>query len=130
MKCSPSISNFLEGISSLPYSIEFLYLLHCSLKKAFLFLLAILFSGNLHSVGHIFPFYPLPLVSLLLSAICKVSSDNHYAILHFFFLGMILVTASCTMLQTSVHCSSDILSTRSNPSNLFATFTVNHKRLN
>ena len=32
---------------------------------------------------------------------------------------MVLVTASCTMLQTSVHSSSGTLSTRSNPLNLF-----------
>ena len=29
--------------------------------------------------------------------ICKASSDNHFAYLHFFFLGMALITASCTM---------------------------------
>ena len=37
-----------------------------------------------------------PLLSAphLLSAICKAASDNHIAFLHFFFLGMVLVTAS------------------------------------
>ena len=35
------------------------------------------------------------------SAICKASSDNDFAFL--FFFGMVLVTASCTMLFTSVH---------------------------
>ena len=35
------------------------------------------------------------------SAICKASSDNHFAFLHF-FLGMVLVSASCTTLQTSL----------------------------
>ena len=30
---------------------------------------------------------PLPLVSLLFSAICKASTDNHFAYLHLFFLG-------------------------------------------
>ena len=38
-----------------------------------------------------------------------------------FFFGMVLVTASCTMLWTSLHSSSGI---RSNPLNLFITFTV------
>ena len=42
-------------------------------------------------------FFPLPFVSLLFSAICKASSDNRFAFLHFFFLGMVLITASCTM---------------------------------
>ena len=30
------------------------------------------------------------------SAICKASSDSHFAFLHFFFLGMVLITTSCT----------------------------------
>ena len=56
--------------------------------------LSLLFFGTLHSNGHIFS--PLPLASLLFSAICKASSDSHFAFLHFFFLGMVLITASCT----------------------------------
>ena len=44
------------------------------------------------------------------SAMCKASSDNHSAFLHFFFLGMVSVTASCPMSRTSVHCSSGTLS--------------------
>ena len=42
--------------------------------------------------------------------ICKASSDNHFAYLHFFFLGMVLITASCTMSRTSIHSSSGTLS--------------------
>ena len=56
--------------------------LHCSLKKAFLSLL--LSFGTLHSDGYIFP-SSLPFASLLFSAICKASSENHFAVLHFFF---------------------------------------------
>ena len=62
---------------------------------------------------------PLIFTSLLSSAIYKASSDSHFAFLNFFFFGMVLVTASCTMLQTSVCSSSNTLSTRSNPLNLF-----------
>ena len=40
-------------------------------------------------------------VSPLFSAICKGSLD-HFAFLHFFFLGMVLTTASYIMLQTSI----------------------------
>ena len=47
---------------------------------------------------------------LLFSDICKASSDNHFAFLHFFFLGMVLITAFCTMSQTSVHSSSGTVS--------------------
>ena len=68
-------------------------------------------------------FSPLPITSLF-SAICKASSDSHFAFLHFFFLGMVLITDSCTVSQTSVHSSSGTLSIRSNPLNLFVTFSV------
>ena len=46
------------------------------------------------------------------SPICKASSDNHFAFLQFFFLEMVLTTASCTMSQTSFHSSSGTLSIR------------------
>ena len=36
--------------------------------------------------------------------------DNHFAFLYFFFLGMVLITASCTVSRTSVHSSSGTLS--------------------
>ena len=122
MKCSLGISNFLEEISSLSHSIVSLYFLHWSLRKAFLSLLAILWNFTFKWIY--LSFSPLPLASLLFSAICKASSDNHFAFLHFFFLGIVLVTTSCTMLQTSVHSSSGTLSTRSNLLNLFVTPTV------
>ena len=48
-------------------------------------LLAILWNSAFRWV-HL-SFSPLPLASLLFSAICKASSDNHFAFLHFFFLG-------------------------------------------
>ena len=38
------------------------------------------------------------------------SSDNHFAFLHFLLLGMVLITASSTMSQTSIHFSSGTLS--------------------
>ena len=39
--------------------------------------------------------------SLLFSAICKASSDNHFTFLHFFFLGMVLIIICCAVLQWS-----------------------------
>ena len=33
----------------------------------------------------------LPLASLLVSAICKASSDSHFAFLHFFFLHLLFI---------------------------------------
>ena len=40
------------------------------------------------------------------STTVQASSDNHFAFLCFFFLGIALITASCTVLRVSVHCSS------------------------
>ena len=88
-------------------------ILHWSLRKASLSLLAILWNSTFRGIN--LSFSPLPLASLLYSAICKASSDNHFAFLHIFFLGMVLITASYTMSQTSVHSSSGTLSIRSNP---------------
>ena len=34
---------------------------------------------------------PLLFASLLFTAICKASPDSHFAFLHFFFLGMVLI---------------------------------------
>ena len=59
--------------------------LHCSLRKAFLSLLAILWNSVFRWVY--LSFSPLPLASLLFSAICKASSDSRSAFLHFFSWG-------------------------------------------
>ena len=82
--------------------------LHGSLRKAFLSLLAILWNSAFKCVY--LSFSPLPFTSLLFSAICKAASENHFAFLHFFFLWMVLICASCTMSQTSIHTSSGTLS--------------------
>ena len=108
MKCSPGISNFLEEISSLSHSIVFLISLHWSMRKAFLSLLAILWNSEFKWIYLSFP--PLPLASLLFWAICKALSNIHFAFLRFFSLGMILITASCTMPRTSARSSSGTLS--------------------
>ena len=91
MKYSLGICNFLEEIPSLSLLLFSSLSLHWSLRKAFLSLLP--FFGTLHADGYI-------------SAIFKASSDNHFAFLQFFFLDMVLITASYTVLQTSIHSSS------------------------
>ena len=78
--------------------------LHWSLRKDFLSLLAIVWNSAFRWVY--LSFSPLPFASLLFSTIYKASSDNHFAFLHFFFLGMVLITFSCTMSQIFVHSSS------------------------
>ena len=85
--------------------------LHWSPRKAFLSFHAILWNSAFK--WNYLSFSPLPLASLLFSAICKASSDNHFAFLHFFFFGMVLITASCTVSRTSIHSFSGTLSIRS-----------------
>ena len=59
--------------------------LYWSLRKAFLSLLAI--PWNSAFKWAYLSFSPLPLASLLFSAICKASSYNHFAFFAFLFLG-------------------------------------------
>ena len=108
MKCSLDISNFLEEISSLSYSLVFLYVFALITEEHFL----------------ISPWYSLELyiemgISFLSSfvfgfsfftAICKASPDNHFAFLHFFSMEMVLIPVSCMMSRTSVHSLSGTLS--------------------
>ena len=96
--------------------------LHWLLRKAFLSLLAILWNSAFK--GECLSFSPLLFASLYFTAICKASSDNHFAFLHFFSMGMVLIPVSCTMSWTSVYNSSCSLSIRSSPLNLFLTSTV------
>ena len=125
MKCSLGISNFLEETSSLSNSIVFLYFFALITEEGFLIPLAILWNPAFKQVY--LSFSRLPFTSLLFRAICKASSDNHFAFLHFFFLGMVLITASCTMLRTSVHSSSGTLSIRYNPLNYLSLSQYSHK---
>ena len=69
-------------------------------------------------------FSPLLFASLLFTAICKASPDSHFAFLHLFSMGMVLIPVSCTKSRTSFHSSSGTLSIRSRPLNVFLTSTV------
>ena len=62
---------------------------HWSLRKAFLYLPASLWNCAFKCVY--LSFSPLPLASLLFSAICKASSDNHFAFLHFLYSELFLI---------------------------------------
>ena len=68
MKCSLGISNFLESSLVFFSSVVFLSL-HCSLRKDFLSLLALLLNSAFRWVY--LSFSHLPFASLLFSAICK-----------------------------------------------------------
>ena len=107
-KCSLGVSNFLEEISSFSHSLVFLYFFALITEKPFLPLLAFLWNSALR--WKYLPFSPLPFASLPFSAICKAFWDNHFAFLHFFFLEMVLITASCTISWTSIHSCSGTLS--------------------
>ena len=76
MKCSLGISNFLEEISSLSCSIVFLYFFALITEEGFL--ISPCCSLELCIQIGISFFSPLPFASLLSTAICKASSDNHF----------------------------------------------------
>ena len=82
--------------------------------------LPLLFFGTLHSDGYIFPFLLCLLLLFFSQLFVRLLRQP---CLPFFFLGMILITPSCTMLWTSA-IFSQALSIRSNPLNLFVTSTV------
>ena len=96
--------------------------LHWLLKKTFLSLLAILWNSAFRCLY--LSFSPWLFTSLLFTAIWKASPDSHFAYLHFFSMGMVLIPVSSTMSQTSFHCSSGTPSIRSRALNLFLTSTV------
>ena len=102
----PWYLQYFEEISSLSYSIFSSVSLYCSLKKAFLSLLANLWNSAFCWLY--ISLSPLLFTCLLFSAIYKVSSDNHFVLLHFFFLGVVLVAISLKNLpevqETRVGC--------------------------
>ena len=110
MKCSLGISNFLEEISRLSLSTVFLCSFALITEEGFL--ISPCYSLELCILIGICFLFSFAFASLLFSTICKASSDNHFAFLHFFFFATVLVTASCTALWTSVHISSGTLSIR------------------
>ena len=86
--------------------------LHWSLRKAFLSLLPILWNSAFKWVY--LSFSPFPFAYLLFIAIFKISSDDHFAFLHLFFLGLVFITASCTYheppsIVLQVLCLSDLI---------------------
>ena len=93
MKCSFGISNFLEETSSLSHSVVVLYFFALTTEEGFFSffffeegffksLLAILWNSAFR--WDYLSFSPLLFASLLFTAICKASSDSHFAFLHFF----------------------------------------------
>ena len=79
---------FLKRSLVLPLLLFSSISLHCHWGR--LPYLALLFFETLHSNGNL-SFSPLLFTFLLFTAICKVSSDSHFAFLHFFFLEMVFI---------------------------------------
>ena len=86
MKYSLGISNFLKEISILSHYIVSLYFF--SLFTLEVFLISPCYSLELCiQMGISFSFSPLPLASLLFSALCKASSDKPFCLSAFHFGG-------------------------------------------
>ena len=117
MKCSLSISNFLEEI----FPILLFSLFLCIDHLGRLSYLSLLFFGTLHSNGYIFPF--LLCLSLLFSQLfVRLLQITFFPFCISFSWGWfwslppvqwfctVVFTTSCTMSQTSIHSSSGTLS--------------------
>ena len=113
MKYSLGISSFLEESSSLSQSIVFLYFFALITEEGFLTspcysLERCIQMGISFLFSFVFCFFSF-------FSYLSASSDNHFAFLYLFFLGIVLITASCTMLRTSKPSFSGMLYIRSNP---------------
>ena len=85
MKCFLGISNFGEEFFSLSHSIVFLYFFVLITEEGFLF--SPCYSLELCIQMGISFLSPLLFTSLLFTAICKASSDSHFAFFAFLFRG-------------------------------------------
>ena len=87
MKYFLGISDFLEELSSLSQSVVFLYFPALITEEGFL--ISPYCYLELYIQMYLAFFAPLPFMFLLFSAICKASSDSHFTLLHFFYLGIV-----------------------------------------
>ena len=121
IKISLGIYNFLEEVSGLSHSIVVLYFFALITEEGFLISPCSFWSSAFK--WEYLSFSPLPFTSLLFTAICKASSGNHFAFLHFSFGGDGL--DQCLLYSVMhLHPSFFRHSIRSNPLNPFATSTV------
>ena len=95
-KYSFDTCNFFEEISILSFSTVFLCFFTFFIEEGLL--VSLCYSPELCIQLGIPSLSSLLFTSLLSSSIHKASSDNHFAFFHLFFFGMLLVTASCTIL--------------------------------
>ena len=88
MKCFLGISNFLKEISSLSYSIVFLYFFALIPEEGFL--ISLRYSLELCIQMGVSFLFSFAFCFSSFHSYCKVSSDSHFTFLHLFFLGMVL----------------------------------------
>ena len=108
MKCFFGISDFLEEIPSLSHSVVFLYFFALISEEGFLISSCFLWNSAFRCLY--LSISPLLFTCLLFTAICKASLDSHFAFLHFFSMGIVLIPVSCLMSRTSFLSSSGTLS--------------------
>ena len=125
MKYSLGISNFLEEISSLSHSVVLLYLFALTTEEGFLN--SSCYSLELCIRCLYLSFSPLLFTSLLFIAICKASPDSHFAFLHFFSTGMILIPVSCTVSRPPSLVHQALYLSGLDPYNYFSLPLYNHK---
>ena len=120
MKCSLSISDFLQETSRL--SLVFLYFFALITEECFHICLCSSLELCIQmGISFLFSFtFRFPFLGIY-----KASSDNHVAFLYLFFLGRVLITDSCTVSQTSPHSSSDNLKVWIRIQTRFTTAVIN-----
>ena len=107
MRCSLGICNHLDEITNLPMLLFSSISLHCSLKKALFFLLAIFWNS---AFRWLYLSFILCLPFLFFSQLFVRPPQITILPFSFVFLGDGFDHHLLTMLQTSVHISSDTLS--------------------
>ena len=122
-----AISGLSSGILVVSGTVNLQFLSFCALIAEEGFLISPCYSLELCIQMSIYFLFSFAFHVCSFHSYFKPSSDNHFAFWHFFFLDMVLITASCTMSWTSIHSSSGAMSVRSNPLNLFFTPLYNHK---
>ena len=111
---------------SLVFSMLLFHLFLCIIHLRRLSYISLIVSGAPHLIGHIFSFLLCHLF-LFFSQVFVGFLRQPLCLIAFLFLRDVLLTTTCTMLQTSIHSSSGTLSTRSNPLNLLSPPLCNHK---
>ena len=100
---------FLKRSLVFPILMFFYISSHCSLRKAFLSLLASLW--NLRFIWVCLSFSPLPFTALLFPAICKAFSENHFALLHLYcYLDVIIwksPSENCSIFLSEINVKND-----------------------